>query len=121
MKIEEYKDVIYKTVKFCGHEYVLEDKNILLNSIYISAHFDYMKCNDSQLKFGKNGNFTIGRVSDNKYRIFISNLIDCNEFIINYGVLRDIKKLTLDKDECPDIIKKEDGSTEIVFQKNVGE
>lgn len=36
MKIEEYKDVIYKTVKFCGHEYVLEDKNILLNSIRIS-------------------------------------------------------------------------------------
>lgn len=66
-------------------------------------------------------NFNISKISENKYRVHISTIVDCNEFFISYGVLRDVKKITLDKDDSPDITKKEDGSMEIVFQKNIGE
>ena len=66
-------------------------------------------------------NFNISKISENESRVFISTIVDCNEFFISYGVLRDVKKLTLDKDDSPDITKKEDGSMEIVFQKNIGD
>lgn len=112
MKIEECKKVIYKSKSFFGSLYILEDKDILLNSINI-----LMK--DSSQKVY---NFYITKTSKDQYKIFISDYrIICNDFLINYGVLRDIKKITLEKDEYPDITKKEDGSLEIVFQKNVGE
>lgn len=66
--------------------------------------------------------FYITKTSKDQYKIFIPDYrIICNDFLINYGVLRDIKKITLEKDEYPDITKKEDGSLEIVFQKNVGD
>lgn len=35
MKIEEYKEVIYKSKSFYGSVYILEDKDILLNSINV--------------------------------------------------------------------------------------
>ena len=112
MKIEECKKVIYKSKSFFGSLYILEDKDILLNSINI-----LMK--DSSQKVY---NFYITKTSIDQYKIFIPDYrIICNDFLINYGVLRDIKKITLEKDEYPDITKKEDGSLEIVFQKNVGE
>ena len=112
MKIEECKKVIYKSKSFFGSLYILEDKDILLNSINI-----LMK--DSSQKVY---NFYITKTSKDQYKIFIpAYRIICNDFLINYGVLRDIKKITLEKDEYPDITKKEDGSLEIVFQKNVGE
>lgn len=121
MKIEECKVVIHNNEKFCGHEYILEDKNILLNSIKIFAHPDYFKCSKDDLIFKDTINFNISKISENKYRVFISTIVDCNEFYINYGVLRDVKKITLDKDELPNVTKKDDGSTEIVFQENVGD
>ena len=112
MKIEECKKVIYKSKSFFGSLYILEDKDILLNSINI-----LMK--DSSQKVY---NFYITKTSKDQYKIFIPDYrIICNDFLINYGVLRDIKKITLEKDEYPDITKKEDGSLEIVFQQNVGE
>ena len=112
MKIEECKKVIYKSKSFFGSLYILEDKDILLNSINI-----LMK--DSSQKVY---NFYITKTSKDQYKIFIPDYsLICNDFLINYGVLRDIKKITLEKDEYPDITKKEDGSLEIVFQKNVGE
>ena len=112
MKIEECKKVIYKSKSFFGSLYILEDKDILLNSINI-----LMK--DSSQKVY---NFYITKTSKDQYKIFIPDYrIICNDFLINYGFLRDIKKITLEKDEYPDITKKEYGSLEIVFQKNVGE
>lgn len=120
MKIEKCKEVIHKCEKFNGREYILEDKDILLNSIKILAHIDYFKCS-MDVMFKDTINFTISKISENKYRVYISTIVDCNEFFISYGVLRDVKKITLDKDELPDITKKEDGSLEIVFQKNRGD
>ena len=117
MKTEECKEIVYKCKKFSGNEYTLEDKDILLNSIKILAHIDYFKCSIVDLIFKDNIYFNISKISENKYRVYISTVIDCNEFCINYGVLRDVKKITLEKDECPDITKKEDGSLEIVFSK----
>lgn len=121
MKIEECKEIVHKCKKFSGNEYTLEDKDILLNSIKILAHIDYFKCSRDDLIFKNNIYFNISKISENKYRVYISTVVDCNEFFINYDVLRDVKKITLDKDERLDITKKEDGSLEIVFQKNVGE
>lgn len=108
MKIEEYKEVIYKSKSFFGSLYILEDKDILLNSINILMKDSSQKVYD----------FYITKTSKDQYEIFIPDYrIICNEFFINYGVLRDVKKITLEKDECPDITKKEDGSLEIVFSK----
>lgn len=121
MKIEECKEVIHKCENFRGHEYILKDKDILLNSIKILAHIDYFKCSIDDLMFKDTINFNISKISENKYRVHISTIVDCNEFFISYDVLRDVKKLTLDKDDSPDITKKEDGSLEIVFQKNRGD
>lgn len=121
MKTEECKEIVHKCKKFSGNVYTLEDKDILLNSIKILAHMDYFKCSRDDLIFKDNIYFNISKISENKYRVYISTVVDCNEFFINYDVLRDVKKITLDKDERPDITKKEDGSLEIVFQKNVGE
>ena len=116
MKIEECKVVIHKTKKCNGHEYTLEDKDILLNSIKILSHIDYFKCSSDDLIFKDTINFNISKISENKYRVHISTIVDCNEFYINYGVLRDVKKMTLDKDELPNVTKKGDGSLEITFQ-----
>lgn len=112
MKIEEYKEVIYKSKSFFGPLYILKDKDILLDSINILMKDSSQKVYD----------FFITKTSKDQYEIFIPDCrIICNEFFINYSVLRDVKKITLEKDECPDITKKEDGSLEIVFQKNVGD
>lgn len=111
MKIEECKDVIYKSEKFSGSEYILEDKDILLNSIRISAIKDSSPIKNVY-------DFCISRISKDQYKIFIPDYtIICNNFFINYAVLKDVKKIILDKYECPDITKKEDGSMEITFQK----
>lgn len=108
MKIEECKKVIYKSKSFFGSLYILEDKDILLNSINI-----LMK--DSSQKVY---NFYITKTSKDQYKIFIPDYtIICNDFFVNYSVLRDVKKITLEKDECPNVTKKEDGSMEITFQK----
>ena len=108
MKIEKYKEVIYKSKSFFGSLYILEDKYNLLKSINILMKDSSQKVYD----------FYITKTSKNQYEIFIPDYrIICNEFFINYGVLRDVKKITLEKDECPDITKKEDGSLEIVFSK----
>ena len=117
MKMEEGKEVIHKCEKFNGCEYTLEDKDILLNSIKILAHIDFFKCSRDDLIFKDNIYFNISKISENKYRVYISTVVDCNEFFINYDVLRDVKKITLDKDELPNVTKKEDGSLEIIFQK----
>lgn len=117
MKTEECKEIVHKCEKFCGHEYTLEDKDILLNSIKILANIDYFKCSRDDLMFKDTINFNISKISENKYRVYISTIVDCNEFFISYGVLKDVKKLTLDNDELSDINKKEDGSMEIVFQE----
>lgn len=112
MKIEEYKEVIYKSKSFFGSLYILKDKDILLDSINILMKDSSQKVYD----------FFITKTSKDQYKIFIPDYrIICNDFLINYGVLRDIKKITLEKDEYQDITKKEDGSMEIVFQKNVGD
>lgn len=116
MKIEECKGVIHKCEKFRGHEYILKDKDILLNSIKILAYIDYFKCS-MDVMFKDTINFNISKISENKYRVYISTIVDCNEFFISYGVLRDVKKITLDKDKLPNVSKKEDGSIEIVFQE----
>ena len=109
MKIEKYKEVIYKSKSFFGSLYILKDKDILLDSINILMKDSSQKVYD----------FFITKTSKDQYKIFIPDYrIICNDFLINYGVLRDIKKITLEKDEYPDITKKEDGSMEIVFQKN---
>ena len=63
-------------------------------------------------------NFNISKISENKYRVYISTIVDCNEFFISYGVLRDAKKITLDKDELPTATKKKKGSLEKKKQKN---
>lgn len=111
MKIEDYKDVIYKSKSFSGSVYILEDKDILLNSISVLAVED-----SSPIK--NVCDFCISRMSKDQYKIFIPDYtIICNNFFINYGVLRDIKKIILDKDERPDVTKKEDGSMEIVLQE----
>lgn len=111
MKIEDYKEVIYKSKKISGSVYILEDKDILLNSIRISAIKD---CSPIKNVY----DFCINKISENQYQIFIPDYtIICNNFFINYGVLRDVKKITLEKYEYPDITKKEDGSLQIVFQK----
>lgn len=108
MKIEECKEVIYKSKSFFGSLYILEDKAILLDSINILMKDSSQKLYD----------FFITKTSKDQYKIFIPDYrIICNDFLINYGVLRDIKKITLEKDEYPDITKKEDGSMEIAFQK----
>ena len=117
MKIEEGKEVIHKCEKFNGREYTLEDKDILLNSIKILAYIDCFKCGKDDLTFKDNIYFNISKISENKYRVYISTVVDCNEFFINYDVLRDVKKITLDKDELSNVTKKDDGSTEIVFQE----
>lgn len=118
MKIEECKKVVYKSISFSGSTYTLEDKDILLNSINILAHQDVLKRQDCC--FAKNVcDFTIQRLSKNQYKIFIPDYTTiCNNFIINYGVLRDVKVLTLDKNECPDVTTKSDGSLEIAFQED---
>ena len=116
MKIEECKEIVHKCKKFSGNVYTLEDKDILLNSIKILAHIDYFKCSRDDLIFKNNIYFNISKISENKYRVHISTIVDCNEFYINYGVLRDVKKMTLDKDELPNVTKKGDGSLEITFQ-----
>lgn len=108
MKTEECKEVIYKSKSFFGSLYILEDKDILLDSINILMKDSSQKLYD----------FFITKTSKDQYKIFIPDYrIICNNFLINYGVLRDIKKITLEKDEYPDITKKEDGSMEITFQK----
>ena len=89
---------------------------ILLNSIKILAHIDYFKCSRDDLIFKNNIYFNISKISENKYGVYISTVVDCNEFFINYDVLRNVKKLTLDKAESPDVTKKGDGSLEITFQ-----
>ena len=99
MKIEECKEIVHKCKKFSGNEYTLEDKDILLNSIKILAHIDYFKCSIDDLMFKDTINFNISKISENKYRVYISTIVDCNEFFISYGVLKDVKKLTLDNDE----------------------
>lgn len=121
MKIQECKEVIHKCEKFNGHEYILEDKDILLNSIKILAHIDCFKCSMYDLMFKDTINFNISKISENKYRVYISTIVDCNEFFISYGILKDVKKITLDKDELSNVTKKDDGSTEIIFQKNKGD
>ena len=111
MKIEEYKKVIYKSKSFSGSMYILEDKDILLNSINILAVKDSSPTKDVC-------DFCISKISKDQYEIFIPDYtIICNNFFINYGVLRDVKKLTLCKDELPDVTRKADGSLEITFQK----
>ena len=112
MKIEEYKEVIYKSKSFYGSVYILEDKDILLDSINILMKDSSQKVYD----------FFITKTSKDQYKIFIPDYtIICNDFFINYCVLRDVKKIILDKDECPDVTKKEDGGMEITFQENVGD
>ena len=117
MKIEECKEVIHKCENFRGHEYILKDKDILLNSIKILAHIDYFKCSIDDLMFKDTINFNISKISENKYRVHISTIVDCNEFFISYGVLRDVKKLTLDKDEIPNIEKKKMEVWRLFFKK----
>ena len=100
MKIEECKDIIYKSESFSGSVYILKDKDVLLNSIKILATKDYGSIKDVC-------DFCISRISKDQYKIFIPDYtIICNNFFINYGVLRDVKKITLNKDECPDVTKK---------------
>ena len=110
MKIEEYKEVIYKSKSFYGSVYILEDKDILLNSINVLVK------DSSPIK--NICDFYINKISENQYKIFIPDYtIICNDFFVNYSFLRDVKKITLEKDECPNVTKKEDGSMEITFQK----
>ena len=59
----------------------------------------------------------ISKISENKYRVHISTIVDCNEFFISYGVLKDVKKITLDKDELSNVTKKDDGSLEIFSER----
>ena len=110
MKIEYYEEVIYKSKSFYGSVYILEDKDILLNSINVLVK------DSSPIK--NICDFYINKISENQYKIFIPDYtIICNDFFVNYSVLRDVKKITLEKDECPNVTKKEDGSMEITFQK----
>ena len=112
MKIEECKEVVYKSKSFSGNMYILEDKDIILNSIYICEVKDSSPVRNVC-------DFSVQRLSKDQYKIFIPDYtIICNSFFINYGVLRNVNKLTLNKSECPDITKKEDGSIEIIFQED---
>ena len=87
-----------------------ENRDILLNSINVLVK------DSSPIK--NICDFYINKISENQYKIFIPDYtIICNDFFVNYSVLRDVKKITLEKDECPNVTKKEDGSMEITFQK----
>lgn len=111
MKIEEYKKVIYKSKSFSGSMYILEDKDILLNSINILAVKDSSPTKDVC-------DFCISKISKDQYEIFIPDYtIICNNFFISYGVLKDVKKITLDKDELSNVTKKDDGSLEIFSER----
>ncbi len=117
MKIEEhYRAQYIKTATFSGQLYVLNDKNIILNSISILEYKkDYGAIKEIL-------DFKMQRISKNQYQIYIPGYISAdNNFFIKYEVIRDAKKITLNKNECLDITKKEDGSTEIIFQENKGE
>lgn len=52
---------------------------------------DYFKCSRDDLIFKDNIYFNISKISENKYGVYISTVVDCNEFFINYDVLRDVK------------------------------
>lgn len=112
MKIEECKEVIYKSKSFSGNMYILDDKDIILNSINVLTVKDRSPIKNVC-------DFTIRKLSKDQYKIFIPDCtIIYNNFFINYGVLKNMKKLTLNADERPDVTKKSDGSLEIVFQKD---